>query len=84
MGEGQLYPGCIKSSMTSKSREGILPLYSPLMRPPPRLQYPALEPHHRKDIDLLELGPEGAMKMERGLEQLSYEDMLRELGLFSL
>jgi len=36
--------GCIKRSMASRSRDGILPLYSTLMRPPPGVLRPALEP----------------------------------------
>ncbi|PKU47492.1 hypothetical protein llap_2232 [Limosa lapponica baueri] len=41
-------------------------------------------PQHRKDMDLLERVQRRAMKMIRGLEFLSYEDRLRESGLFIL
>ncbi|GAB0179229.1 mitochondrial enolase superfamily member 1 [Grus japonensis] len=75
--EANCVMSCIKRAVTSTAREVILPLYSALVTP--HLEYriqlwgPQLERVQRK-----------ATKTIRGLEHLSYEDRLREFGLFSL
>jgi len=76
--------GCIKGSVASRLRQGILPLCSALVRPHLESCMQLWSPQHRTDMDLSEWGQRRTIKMIRGLEHLSCEGRLRELGLFSL
>jgi len=73
--------GCIRRSVASRSREVLLPLYTALVRPHPEDCVQFWAPHFKKDEQYWRESSEGLREC-CGDWSLSYEERLRELGLF--
>ena len=82
--KGNQVLGMIPRNITYKEKSLIIPLYKAIVRPHLEYCIQAWNPYLRKDVDMLEKIQRRATKLIPGLNDLTYEERLKECGLTTL
>lgn len=74
----------IRSGVASSTRNVVVPSYAALVGLHLERCFQFWAPHLKKDVELIKRVQGSSMKLVKGLKNESYEELLKELGLFSL
>ena len=76
--------GCVRRGINYKSKEVVLTSYRNLVRATSRILCAVLSPQHRENLDAIERVERRVTRLIPGRARLSYEERLKETGLYTL
>lgn len=74
----------VRSGVASSTRNVVVPSYAAPVGLHLERCFQVWAPHLKKDVELIKRVQGSSMKLVKGLKNESYEELLKELGLFSL